>query len=272
MENEILEEASRYTLTTNMLNMILDRLRDTIIKNNSLIVYANKEDVKHNKKQIKIKELLEIIEEYRDSDCVLNDDERKIVIYRGDPYLTMHLCLQAITQRTKILLIQRKFMQDVNEILIKIIKEILNEYKIINLIYKIDDFSLKEFNKIKGYYDEIIIIGDTEIYETLKEENVKFYPYNNIALYCDSTDLEKLQEAINIYANENEFELEILKEDTLDNIINIINSDNTKDIAILLTTNNLNRELFINSIKNKKTFVNENPFKSEVGTIYNYLN
>ena len=52
--------------------------------------------MKHNKKQIKVKELLEIIENYRNSECVLNDDERKIVIYKGDPYLTLHLCLQAI--------------------------------------------------------------------------------------------------------------------------------------------------------------------------------
>ena len=118
----------------------------------------------------------------------------------------------------------------------------------------------------------VVVIGDTETYNVLKDENVKFYPYNNIALYCDSKELEKLQEAINIYVTENEFEIEILNGDNLENIINLINCDDKKDIAVLLTTNSLNKEEFINKIKEKKTFVNENPFKSEVGTIYNYLN
>lgn len=271
IDDKILEPASRYTLPNSMLNEILNKLKETIITNSSLILDANKEDVKHNKKQVKIKELLEIVENYRNNECVLNDDERKIIIYRGDPYLTLHICLQAITQRTKVLLIHQQFMLGVNEILLKIINELLEEYKIFNLIYKFDEFSQKELNKVKYSYDEIIVIGNTTIYQMLNEENVKFYPYNNIDLYCDSEELEKLQEAIYIYANENEFELEVIYEDTIDEAIQFINSDENKNIAILLTNNEINKEKFLNEIKGKEIFVNENPFKSEVGKVYNYL-
>ena len=271
IDNEILEEASRYTLTNSMLISLLNNLRDSIIKNSNLIIDANKEDVKHNKKQIKIKELIEIIENYRNNDCILNDDERKIVIYKGDPYLTLHLCLQSITQRTKLLLIYEQFMLGVNEILLKIINDILNEYKIFNLIHKFDTFSLKELNKIKNFYDEIVVIGDTTVYQMLQDEKIKFYPYNNIALFCESEELEKLQEAIYIYAVENEFEIEILYDSTLGEVIDIINSDDYKNIAILLTKNEDSKEKFIKEIKDKQIFVNDNPFKNEVGKIYNYL-
>ncbi len=271
INDKIFEPVSRYTLPNSMLNEILDKLKETLIKNSSQILDANKEDVKHNKKQIKIKELLEIVENYRNNECVLNDDERKIVIYRGDPYLTLHICLQAITQRTKVLLIYQQFMLGVNEILLKIINGLLEEYKIFNLIYKFDEFSLKELNKVKTFYDQIIVIGDTTIYQMLNEENVKFYPYNNIGLYCDSEKLEKLQEAIYIYANENEFELEVIYEDSIDEAIQVINSDENKNIAILLTNDETNKEKFLNQIKDKEIFVNENPFKSEVGKVYNYL-
>ncbi len=271
LETGILEEASRYTLSQKTLNSLLDNLRENIIKNSNLIMDANKIDVKHNKKQIKVKELIEIIEKYRKVDCVLNDDERRIVIYKGDPYLTLHICLQAVVQRTKVLLIYEDFMLAVNEILLKLINDILEEYKIFNLIYKMDNFSKKEFNKVKNFYDKTIIIGDTTIYQILSEENIKFYPYNNIALYCDSDDLQKLQEAIYIYSNENEFEIEIFHDETLEEVIEIINSDKTKDIAILLTKDDKNKSVFIDKIKGKTIFVNENPFKSEVGKIYNYL-
>lgn len=268
----IKEPASRYTLTTNSLNDFLDCLNDLLIENSNLIIDANKVDIKHSKKQIKVKEFISIIEKYRKKDCVLKDDERKIVIYKGDPYLTLHICLQAITQRTKVLLLQEGFMVGVNEVLLKIINDALEKYKIFNLIDRVENFSLKNFEKIKNFYDDVIIIGDTTTYQMLSEENkIKFYPYNNIALYCNSEDLEKLQEAIYIYANENEYEIEIIYEENLDNVIESINMDDQKSIAVLLTKNDLDKEKFFYEIKNKEIFVNENPFKKEVGKIYNYL-
>ena len=103
------------------------------------------------------------------------------------------------------------------------------------------------------------------------EKNIKYYPYHNIALYCDSPELEKLQEAIYIYANENEYELEVVYADTIDEAIEMINMDDTQSIAVLLTKNEKNKEIFFYEIKNKEVFVNENPFKREVGKIYNYL-
>ena len=265
------EEASRYALTIKLLNFILNDLKQSLIANSDIIMNANKEDVKVNKRQIKIVEFINIVDSYRKNECILNDDERKIVIYKGDPYVTLHLCLQAITQRTKILLVQEDFLYGVNEILLKIVNNVLKEYKITNLINKI---SYQEFNlaKIKNHYDGIVVIGDTTIYQKLKsEENIKFYPYNNIALYCDSEELLKLQEAIYIYANENEYEIEILYDENLDEVIEEINADDWKNIAILLTKNTANKEKFKDKVKNKEIFVNENPFKQEVGIIYNYL-
>lgn len=266
------EPVSRYTLTTNTLNDFIDKLKELIITNSSLIIDANKEDIKHNKKQIKIREFIDIVEKYRKKECILKDDERKIVIYKGDPYLTLHLCLQAITQRTKIVLMEENFMLGVNEILLKIIEELLQEYKISNLISKFDNFSTQEFQKIKNFYDEIIVIGDTTIYQMLEgEENIKFYPYNNIAIYCDSDDLEKLQDAIYVYANENQYEIEIIDANDFSEAIELINEDDSKSTAVLLTKDDTNRERFFYEVKNKEVFVNENPFKKEVGKIYNYL-
>ena len=273
LEIDVLKEpVSRYTLTENTLNEFINKLKELIIENSNLIMDANKDDIKHNKKQIKVKELVEIVEKYRRKECILKDDERKIVIYKGDPYLTLHICMQAITQRTKVLLIEENFMLGVNAVILQIIEKLLKEYNISNLINKFDDFKNKDFGKIKNIYDEVIVIGNTTIYQMLEnEDNVKFYPYNNIALYCDSDELEMLQEAIYVYANENQYETEIIYSENFDEVIELINCDDTKSIAVLLTKDDSKRERFFYDIKNKEIFVNENPFKKEVGKIYNYL-
>ena len=64
----------------NTLNDFLDKFKELVIANSNLIVDANKEDLKHNKKQIRVKEFIEIIEKYRKKECILKDDERKIIL------------------------------------------------------------------------------------------------------------------------------------------------------------------------------------------------
>lgn len=268
------EEASRYALTPSLLKEILFELKKKIVAKKDYIINANKEDIKVNKKQIKIKEFLKIIDSYENSECVMNSDERKIVIYKGDPYITLHVCLQALTLRNKILIVQNNFMYGVNEVLIKIIETVLNDFKITNLITHCNDYTTKDIFSFKKMFDEIIVIGDTRLYQQLIDDdeiNVKFYPYNNICMFSDDKEFEKLQEAIYIYANENQYEMEILYDEDIEDVIDQINSDDFVDIAILLTKNNYNKELFETLIDNKQVFVNDNPFKQEVGKIYNYL-
>lgn len=267
------EEASRYALTPSLLKEILYELKKKIVEKKDLITVANKEDIKINKKQIKVKELLSIIDSYENSECVMNSDERKIIVYRGDPYITLHLCLQALTLRNKLLLVQNNFMFGVNEVLLKIIETVFADYKIINLINHCNDYSVKEIGTFKKYYDNVVVIGDTAIYQQLLDidDQVKYYPYNNICIYSDNSEFDKLQEAIFIYANENQFELEVLYDDSIYDVINEINDNEYIDTAVLLTKDNENKELFKGMIEDKRVFVNDNPFRQEVGKVYNYL-
>ncbi len=267
------EEASRYALTSSLLKEILFELKKRIVEKKDLIMAANKEDIKISKKQIKIKEFLKIIESYENADYVINSDVRKMIVYKGDPYVTMHVCMQALTQSNKILIVQNNFMYGVNEILIKIIDTVFNEYKIFNLINHCNDYDIKSIIDFKKIFDDIIVIGDTTMYQQLIDEDIesKFYPYNNICLYSDNIEFDKLQEAIYIYANENQYELEVLYGEDIEEVINEVNVNEFADTAILLTKNEERKELFSVMVENKQVFVNDNPFKQEVGKIYNYL-
>ena len=137
----------------------------------------------------------------------------------------------------------------------------------------VDGFAIN--NGLEGIEEgNAIIIGDTTMYQQLQDEEgieVKYYPYNNICIYSDNTEFNKLQEAIFIYANENQYEMEVLYEDNVEDVIHEINANDFIDTAILLTKNAESEELFKVMIENKQVYVNDNPFKQEVGKIYNYL-
>ncbi len=233
---------------------------------------ANKEDVKVSKKQIKIKKMLQIVDKYKDVEFTPQNSQ-KIIIYKGDPYVTLHVCLQALTRKTKVILLHEAFMTGVNQILMSILKNIFSKKNVQNLIYEKNDYSFDDIKKINGFVKDIVIIGDTSVYQLLDKENIssKFYSYNNIGLYCEAEDLIKLQEAIYIYANENHYEIEILYVDSVQDAIEKINTDRFKNTAILLTKSTENKGLFEKSIKNMDVHVNDNPFKEELGRIYNYL-
>ena len=262
-----------YSLTQDLLNKILENIEKSIIENGNLITEANKEDVKINKKQIKIKKLLEIVNSYKNKKSTNNSKNKKVIIYRGDPYLTLHISLQALLNHSKTILVCDEFMLGVNNVLIKILLSIFKKNNIENLVTYITDYDSEFINDLYEICDNIIVIGNTAIYQKLKQENkqCKFYPYNNIVLYCDSNDLLKLQDAIYIYANENQFEIEILNVKSLQDVINIVQLDKYINTVVLLTKSNSHKEIIEKSVSNVDIYVNDNPFKQEVGRVYNYF-
>ena len=272
---EIFEQSiEKNRLTSNTINSFLEKLKEFITENKDLINKANKIDLTHNKKQIKLKEFERIIESYKNTEISpKKENKRKIVIYKGDPYITLHICIQAFIQNTKVVMLNQHFMNGVNSIILRIFEKLSYELGLSSLVDNFYEFTISRYLEINRYYDETIVIGDSAIYQLIaqKENNIKFYPYNNIAVYCESESLKQLEEAIFISANENKYEIEIIPVDDIDDAIEMINKDNFKSIALLITENDKNRERFFYEIKNKEIFVNENPFKKEVGRVYNYL-
>lgn len=272
MEEELIafldEEASRYNLTENDLVRIINSLKEAYKNNYERLIFANKEDLKSYKKQINIRLLLQIIDSYSDKECFLSADDRKLIVYRGDPYLTLNICMQCLTKRIKCVLETSDFMNNVNIEIVRIFNGVLNEYNISNLIYYIQDYSLKTLEDVATKNDEIIVIGDTKKKNELKEQlkrEVKFYPYNNMLLYCDSDSLSKLRDAICLYANENQLDLKIYNSNIPIEVF-IEEAKQTKDFnKVIILTENVNVIDYCNSkVINKEVFINDNPFKEDL--------
>lgn len=247
---------------------ILESLKNNLRANKEILESANRIDVQVSKKKIKLETLIEIVDNYKEA-YFKNLDKVFIVYYKGDPYLTINLFIQALMSRSKIIFAYDEFMLSTNEILFTIFSKILKEYKIDNLINKCQ-YSKEKIFEIKDLLDaEIIGIGDTTMYQVLNEEG-KFYSYYNIMLYCDNEMLVPIKDAIYVYSNENNYELEIVYEDNIEDAINYMNIVETTNIVVLLSNNKNTIKKFKEKI-NKKLFINENPFIKSYGKIYDYL-
>lgn len=265
-EAEFIEKLSEYD--SEKAFKILSKFKENLNENSELLEQTNEIDIEVTKKKIKLETLFEIIDEYKKTEFK-NLAKTFITVYKGDPYITINLFIQALLNRSKVVLTQDEFMISINEILFTIFEKTLKEFKINNLIKRCK-YDKNEIRKIKELLNaELICIGDTSMYQILDEEG-KFYPYYNIMLYCDSKILESIKEAIWIYSNENNYELEIVYDDNIDNVINYINMVETSNIAVLLSDNKNTLDKFKEKI-NKKLFINENPFTNKYGKIYGYI-
>lgn len=265
-KNEYIENLSEYD--DKIAEKILEKFKINLKENQELLEKANKIDLQVSKKRIKLEILIQIIDNYIKTPFK-NQNKNFIIYYKGDPYITINLFMQALLNRSKIILAYDEFMLSVNEILFAIFNKTLKELNVENLVERCK-YDKEEIYKIKELLlAEVIGIGDTTMYQLLEEEG-KFYPYYNIMMYCDNNILAPIKEAIYVYSNENNYELEIIYEENIEDIINYINNVETTNIVVLLSNNKITINKFEDKI-NKKLFVNENPFIKDYGKIYDYL-
>lgn len=255
----------------NLNNFILDLQRE-FEKNEKVIKKANDIDLEINKNIIEIDEIKKILNQYKNISLINKELSKYIVIYNGDPYLSVNILMQALIGKCQILLLTDEFMTGVNSIIFSIFRNILKKYKLNIFFENQADYSIKQIKDLSKENQQIIVIGNSNTMQSLEElENVKFYPYNNIILYSDNEKYEELQKVIYKYAQEKQYELEIIYEEELEDVVKVINADEFVDTVILLSENEKIKEIFKN-IKNKRVFINSNPFTSKSGKIYNYFN
>lgn len=252
-------------------NKLLSDLKAEIDENKKNIVEANKIDLKYSDKKIDVDELKRIIDIYKVKPASSVKDDKYVVKYAGDPYLTLHLILQTIVQKCNSLLIADEYMLGVNKVLFAVISKVLKKYKLDKAVSLYVMTSGKEIDILKNTNLPIIVIGDSFTYQILEQKsNVKFYAYNNILLFYEGEEFEELAEYIINYANENEYEIELIDEAEIDDVIKEINLEENCDVAIFLV-NGEKAEEIRSKVKNKIVYINENPFLKVTGRIYNYF-
>ncbi len=260
---EILEQkATRNNFNKNDFNKVLQNIKNSIKENKSIIEKMDQIDRQNFGKvqKIDIDQLLKIIDKNANQETENQKELKNIIVsYYGDPYITIELCIKSILSNNKIILAIEDFRLATNRILVEIVKNELKERKIYNTLYILNLLSINEIKENINNIDKILCIGNKSTYDFLKHkkiEQVEFLPYKNIEVYCDSENLEILQEKIYEYATINNIEIEIHDEIPSD-FQKVIKKSNDVSSIVVLTE----KEEIKDKLKNSTDiFVNDNSF------------
>lgn len=249
-----------YNIDNNNLANIFLKIKTEIQQSRKTLKELLEIDYKYYKTIINLEEFENILDKFKNEESEKKIEQKVIIEYNGNPYITLNLCILAILTNITIILNYDDFMQGTNTFITKIVNNILNQFNINKLVY------LKE-NKENA--DKIICIDDINKYnEYLRQgsKNVKFYSLNYIDFYSDSDEFENITELIYKYAENNQIYIESYSELDAIEAAKMIKSGFGKEV-VLLTTNEDTKKIFEKEISNKKIHINKNPFKQEIKLI-----
>lgn len=242
------------------LNKIVKEIIELVKDNRSLFKRIYKEDKEVCDFEFDIEKLIQILEKYREKR--VNDVNLKEILigHYGNPYITAMLCMEGILNQAKMTIVIEDFCYGLNKAIIKIVNDCLKEYKM--------EFTLKNNlsnSEIECYnFNEVVCLGNSNTYmrwRKIKNNEVKYVSLFNINLYYDSEEYEEIVDSIRQYAINNLYEIEIFDDtEDFEDVIYMINHNESKYCAVLLSKDKDKQEAFKKEINSKIICINENPF------------
>lgn len=183
--------------------------------------------------------------------------KKSLVVTNGNPYITIILCMQAISQNISLCINVQDTMFELNSTIVNIFDSYLNEDgpKIAKYM-TVDEFK-------NANVDDIVVIDDKSKFYFLRDEikiKVRYVSLLNIDLYTDSDEQTSLTNTINEYCNQRYIGLDIHKNETIDDFVEETNKYEGGNVALILTKENVNQMDIYDKLPNKKVYFNCNPF------------
>ena len=187
-----------------------------------------------------------------------------IAITNGNPYVTVILIMQSIISESKITIYNQGNLNKLNQKIIDIISGEIDIKLEPTLETKLEIDDLEEYVK-PNKKTKILVIDDvqkTEILKTmgLSAQNIQILSIN---LYVDTDELNSIKEAMINYCNKNYIKMKLLK--TTEITLQSIKEDLENypcNIILILTKNEGRYKNLQENLKNKKIYININPFDS----------
>ena len=183
--------------------------------------------------------------------------KKSLVVTNGNPYITIILCKQAISQNISLCINVQDTMFELNSTIVNIFDSYLNEDgpKIAKYM-TVDEFK-------NANVDDIVVIDDKSKFYFLRDElkiKVRYVSLLNIDLYTDSDEQTSLTNTINEYCNQRYIGLDIHKNQTIDDFVEETNKYEGGNVALILTKENVNQMDIYDKLPDKKVYFNCNPF------------
>lgn len=247
----------KYNINNNNISKVFLNLKENITKQKHNIKELLNIDYKYCKFKVDIDILLDIIKKLENEKLNISEEQKIIVHYNGNPYITLNLSILAILTKTAIILEFDDYMLGINRFIVNKTNEILENFQTDNLIS-----ILKKDDKINNDVDKIICIDDINKYNKYiyeKNAKAKFFAFDYIDFYSDCEELEELSELIYKYAENNLIPIESYSEFEVDEASRLMQEGLGKKV-ILLTNNEETKKKINNNLNDKQIFINENPF------------
>lgn len=237
-------------------------------KNKSVIENAINLDNKRMQYDLTFDDLLGVCIKLRNKNYQINKSETvktSIVIYNGNPKITLELALTALLYRLNFIFTINDDFLAINSILISIIERIIKQTKMSNFIKLYNNVLIAELSKTENLADNIIYIGDKFNYQNIKKYTslpVIYNGYGEVIVYTDDEEsfkeeLNKIQE----YAFQNDITINFYN-GNIDKDMELINYDVQNDTCVIFSEDNEKIEKFKNTVNSKKVFINESPFEN----------
>lgn len=261
------EKIINRNITKELFSKILNSIMKSISENKKLIDKSNDIDLKYYDFKISIDILKSIIQESKTKNVYENKEAKNIVVLNdSNPYVTLCLCIDAIRTNNKIVILLEDKCLALNNIIVNIVKQVLEDFKIKNTIHMCNLISNNEIIESINNIDKIICIKNENDYSYFKRnnvENVEFYGYENVEIYCDCEELLEIEKIILEYGYQKDINIDICECESVEDAIEYINACGSGYCSVILTKSDENGDLFRKSVNSQNVYVNENPFKYE---------
>ncbi len=188
------------------------------------------------------------------------------VMYDGCSYITLDLILKGLLTHNDIYLFSSDYMLATNTVLITLINDLIKKHKYEAVMKHLKARSelYREAYQNQNEFDELIFIGAKENFAKIKNDfkiPVIFKEYGNIYIYAEAEEeFKKILSSIDRFAYDNNFNIEYLTGNNIDEIILKMNDLGENDIIGVFSKNSKIAYEVITKVKTKNIFINKNPF------------
>lgn len=252
----------KYNISNDNLSRLFTNIENALEENKKAINELLKIDYKYSKIKTNTEILKTVVNSMRNEQLEIHEKQKILINYNGDPCVTLNLSIIAILTKTVIILDFANQMVGINTFIVELINNILKDFSTEQLIYLSNDKEDKQVDKI------ICIDNINKYHSYLRKGNAKakFYSNNYLDFYSDNDEFEEIEELIYKFSKENQIPIESYSELNIDDAIQMIEKGFGRKILIL-SNKKETKEAFEKNIKNKKLYINKNPFETSIEII-----
>ena len=249
---------------------------EQVIKENVLTLHKSiEEDNNTYHEKSDFSKIYEIIERVNSEEWILTKSTTNIYYQgignigmcynNGSPEIFLYMALKAIKTNNNIIFFENEETHVTNLLLHKFIEKVCKQNKYDICIKNIRYKEVSEFVNAKKF-DMFIFMNEQQKYLDFCAKNqapIKIIcsNYGTMDLFLAEEKLEKRLFEVDEFASKNNIDLEIYKNDTVENTVKKINLRKNNYCAVIYTSNTQDAYYFLENVKAEKVFVNQNPQK-----------